>query len=202
MRIFDNVVGTFIVTMLATIVALSACSTQETEPNGVALSNEQLENYTIAYDVAKDEGLSDKGTLNVIMAMAAESDGLNLANDGSHPKLKDDQDPEAIKKSIDHPQSDGLPSEYGYKHNGDYGSMGVLQQQFPWWGEVDDLMDVETSVRIFINKMRSFDYEDMPSGKVIQMVQRSHDPTGQNYEDKKQVAREIINIIEMEKASE
>lgn len=202
MKSFKNAVGTPIFAVLAVCLAMSACSTQEPEPQGVSLSSQQLENYTIAYDVAKDEGLSDKGTLNVIMAMAAESNGLNLANDGSHPGLKYDQDPKAISKSIEHPQSDGVPSEYGYHHNGDYGSMGVLQQQFPWWGDVDDLMDVEVSVRTFINQMSRFDYEDMPSGKAIQMVQRSYDPTGQNYENKKQVAEEIINIIEMEKASE
>lgn len=202
MKVSKNAMGAPIFAVLAVCLAMSACSTQEPEPQGVALSSQQLENYTIAYNVAKDEGLSDKGTLNVIMAMAAESNGLNLANDGSHPGLKDDQYPEAISESIEHPQSDGIPSEYGYHHNGDYGSMGVLQQQFPWWGDVDDLMDVEVSVRAFINQMSRFDYENMPSGKAIQMVQRSYDPTGQNYENKKQVAEEIINIIEMEKASE
>lgn len=159
----------------------------------------QLENYTVAYNTAVDEGLTEKGILNVMMVITTESRGWNLANDGSHPGLKGDQDPAALRESLDHPQSDGLPSEHGYGHGGDHGSVGIMQQQFPWWGTIEQLMDREFATRKFITEMKKVDYENMPSGQAIQSVQRSFDPTGSNYTREEGVARSIMEAIEKDR---
>lgn len=162
-------------------------------------SKRQIENYTVAYNAAVDEGLTEKGILNVMMVITTESRGWNLANDGSHSGLKGDQDPAALRESLDHPQSDGLPSDHGYGHGGDHGSVGIMQQQFPWWGTVDQLMDRDFATRKFIEEMKKFDYDSMPSGEAIQKVQRSFDPTGSNYTREEGVARSIMEAIEKDR---
>lgn len=164
--------------------------------NVEGFTNRQIENYTVAYNAAVDEGLTEKGILNVMMVITTESRGWNLANDGSDSRLKSDQDPAALRESMSHPQSDGLPSEHGYGHGGDHGSVGIMQQQFPWWGTVEQLMDRDFATRKFIEEMKKFDYDSMPSGEAIQKVQKSFDPTGSNYTREEPVARAIMEEIE------
>lgn len=164
---------------------------------GVAgLTKRQLENYTVAYNTAKEEGLTEKGILSVIVVVTTETKGWNYANDGSSSGLKPDQNPEELKKSMDHPESDGLPSDHGLGHGGDHGSVGIIQQQFPWWGTIDELMSRETATKKFIEKLVETDYENQTVGESVQSVQKSFDPSGSNYEREVPVAKAIIKKIE------
>lgn len=166
---------------------------------GVAnLSKRQLENFTVAYNRAKKEGLSEKGVLSVVTVVLTETNGWNFANDGSGGQgaLGDDQDPAELRKSMDHPQSDGLPSDHGLGHGGDHGSVGIIQQQFPWWGTIDELMDRSTAAYKFIEKFKDTDYENQSIGLTVQSVQRSFDASGSNYERVVPTAKEIMKKIQ------
>lgn len=161
------------------------------------LSERQLEAFSIALEAARDEGLSEKSQKDVILAVWVESKGWNLANDGSGSQgaLKADQDPEEIRSSMDHPESDGLPSDHGYGHGGDHGSVGILQQQVPWWGTVDELMDRYTATLKFIEKYKEKGVADLPPGRAIQTVQASAFADGDNYQSNLPTAEAIYEAI-------
>lgn len=161
------------------------------------LSERQLEAFSIAVEAARDEGLSEKSQIDVVLAVYVESKGWNLANDGSGSQgaLKSDQDPEEIRSSMDHPESDGLPSDHGYGHGGDHGSVGIFQQQVPWWGSVDELMDRYTATLKFIEKYKEKNVADMPPGRAIQTVQASAYADGDNYQSNLPTAEAIYEAI-------
>lgn len=161
------------------------------------LSERQLEAFSIAVEAARDEGLSEKSQIDVVLAVYVESKGWNLANDGSGAQgaLKSDQDPEEIRSSMDHPESDGLPSDHGYGHGGDHGSVGIFQQQVPWWGSVDELMDRYTATLKFIEKYKEKNVADMPPGRAIQTVQASAYADGDNYQSNLPTAEAIYEAI-------
>lgn len=161
------------------------------------LSQRQLENAKHVLNATKKAGLSQKATEDVFTAVWVESHFWNLANDGSglQGALKEDQDPEELKKSMEHPESDGLPSDHGYGHGGDHGSVGLLQQQFPWWGTVDELMTQEIAVQKFIEKYQSLDVEGMESAMAIQEVQASAFGDGSNYRQGRPTALKALEEV-------
>lgn len=161
------------------------------------LSQRQLENAKHVLNATKKAGLSQKATEDVFTAVWVESHFWNLANDGSglQGALKEDQDPEELKKSMEHPESDGLPSDHGYGHGGDHGSVGLLQQQFPWWGTVDELMTQEIAVQKFIEKYQSLDVEGMESAMAIQKVQASAFGDGSNYRQGRPTALKALEEV-------
>ena len=72
-------------------------------------------------------------TQGIVIALAVanqESRFLNYANDGRGGDLAPDQ--RGIERSL------GLPHE---AVGSDHGSLGVFQQQWPWWGAMSDLMN-------------------------------------------------------------
>lgn len=170
-----------------------------TDASGVlTLSKRQMQNFKKVYNAAKAEGLSDKGMLINISTVYTESKGWNLANDGSHIGLKPDQNPAEIRKSMKHPQSDGLPSDHGMGHGGDHGSVGLYQQQVPWWGTVDELMIAENAVKSFNKKLKAFDYDSMTEWDAAQKVQGSFDASGGNYKKEINEAKAILEKLKSE----
>lgn len=164
------------------------------------LSKRQLENASLILESLKDMDASEREKQVTFVVAWVESKYWNLANDGSgaNGALKNDQSPEEIRKSVDNPQSDGLPSEHGFGHNGDHGSVGLFQQQVPWWGTVDELMDQKTSTRKFLEAYRKKkdQHDAMELHRAAQSVQGSIHGDGSNYRDGEATALKVLEEVE------
>lgn len=133
--------------------------------------------------VGKEMGVSEKGLKTGLLVSVEESRYINMSNDGSgsNGALAADQDGAEIARSMDSPFNEGLPSEHGFSHNGDHGSVGIFQQQVPWWGSVDELMNPRIAASKFFEKLKELDYESMDPAMAGQATQRSWDSSGNNY---------------------
>ncbi len=73
----------------------------------------------------------------------------------------------------------------------DHGSLGVFQQQWPWWGTMRDLMDPARSAGKFYDALLQVPgWEQMPVTVAAQTVQRSAYPDA--YADDEALARELL----------
>lgn len=119
----------------------------------------------------------------VVVALAVahqESRFLNYANDGTG-----DLDPTqlAIGASLNHPHD-----AVGHDH----GSLGVFQQQWPWWGSIEELMDPATAARKFYQALRKVPgWEAMSITAAGQAVQKSAYPDA--YADDVALAETILS---------
>ena len=165
----------------------SVFSAGESDPveSVAGLEQTQIMHFQETVAVGKEMGLDEAGIKIGLMVEKAETNGWNYANDGksANGALQPDQPGDVIATSQDSPFSDGLPSDHGLGHGGDHGSMGIMQQQFPWWGDgtVESLMNPRASARWFFEKLKDTDYKSMSPGLAAQSVQRSFDASGSNY---------------------
>ena len=148
--------------------------------------------------VGKEMGVSEKGIFTALLVSREESNYTNMANNGAgdNGPLSADQQAANIGASMDHPFSEGLPSDHGYGHGGDHGSVGIFQQQVPWWGSVNELMNPRMAARKFYEALQAIEYENMDAALAAQKVQQSYDPSGENYRQHTQTVQTLYDQIE------
>ena len=98
------------------------------------LSESQLRNAAAIVAVGTQMRIPRRGIIVALAAAPQESRFRNYANDGRGADLRPDQ--VGIASSLD------LPHE---AVGTDHGSLGVFQQQWPWWGSMSELMNPATS---------------------------------------------------------
>lgn len=147
--------------------------------------------------VVKEMGLPDRASLIAQMVAKIESQHYNLANDGKDSRLQQGQDPATLAKSAQSPFSDGLPNQLGLaQHGGDHGSVGIMQQQYPWWGKVDQLLNPRFAARAFLTRLKDVQgWETMDPAVAAQRVQRSGDASGSNYRQQQPFAEALLPKI-------
>ncbi|MFC5175626.1 M23 family metallopeptidase [Nocardioides taihuensis] len=117
----------------------------------------------------------------VALAVAHQESGFrNYANDGRGDDLEASQ--AGIEASLD------LPHE---AVGTDHGSLGIFQQQFPWWGTMRELMDPPTAARKFYQRLLSVPvWTQMDYGVAGQAVQHSAYPDA--YDDDVPLAMQLL----------
>lgn len=103
----------------------------------------------------------------VALATGLQESGLkNYANDGSDPRLQGDQRGVVASMNLPH-------DAVGHDH----GSIGIMQQQFPWWGSVQELMTPAIAARKFYEALQKVSgWQNMPVTVAAQTVQGSAAP--------------------------
>ncbi|MBM4511350.1 peptidoglycan DD-metalloendopeptidase family protein [Rhodococcus hoagii] len=87
-------------------------------------------------------GVPDQGAI-VALATASQESGFRMyANDGTDPRLQPDQ--KDVSRSLEFPH-DAVGR--------DHGSVNQFQQQYPWWGTLEELMDSATASRKFFEAL-------------------------------------------------
>jgi endonuclease/exonuclease/phosphatase family metal-dependent hydrolase len=166
----------------AAAAALTDPSTESTADQGgvPGLSAEQWRNAAAVIATGKRMQIPAQGIV-VALATASQESGFKVyANDGQGGDLEADQ--AGIARSL------GLPHE---AVGTDHGSLGIFQQQWPWWGEMPDLMDPASSAVKFYSALLEVQaWESMPVTVAAQLVQRSAYPTA--YADDEVLARRIL----------
>jgi len=119
--------------------------------------------------------------LVVALAVARQESGYRVyANNGEGGDLAADQ--AGISRSLEYPH-DAVGT--------DHGSLGPFQQQWPWWGSMEQLMDPTTSARLFYKALLEVPgWETMPVTVAAQTVQRSAFPDA--YADDEAIARQLL----------
>jgi hypothetical protein len=145
------------------------------------LSDRQREIAGILIQAGQAKGVTTNGILAALMAGYQESKYQVYANDGLGGDLEADQ--AGISRSL------GLPHD---AVGTDHGSLGVLQQQWPWWGTMRQLMDPETSAYLFYDSMvdKVPNYQRHEPGDVAQTVQVSAYPDA--YDQWEPLARQLL----------
>ena len=139
-------------------VALAAGSTD--------LDQAQLENASAVIAEGRRLEVPERAILVALAVAHQESGFRNYANDGVGGDLEDDQ--QGIEASMELPHD-----EVGTDH----GSLGVFQQQWPWWGSMPELMDPTTAARKFYSALLEVPgWASMPVTEAGQAVQRSAFP--------------------------
>lgn len=144
------------------------------------LTQEQLDNAAIIVNEGYRLGVPERGLLIALAVASQESRFLNYANDGRGSDLKPDQ--RGIERSLE------LPHQ---AVGSDHGSLGIFQQQFPWWGSIEQLMDPATSARKFFNALDKVPgWDEMAIGAAGQAVQKSAYPAA--YDDDVDLAETLL----------
>jgi hypothetical protein len=128
----------------------------------------------------RSRGIPERGIV-VALATALQESRLRVyANDGLGGDLAPDQ--QGIARSL------GLPHE---AVGTDHGSLGIFQQQWPWWGPMAELMDPATSAGLFYTALEDVPgWERLPVTVAAQAVQRSAYPSA--YADDEPLARRLL----------
>ncbi|NKS56574.1 peptidoglycan DD-metalloendopeptidase family protein [Rhodococcus hoagii] len=129
--------------------------------------------------VGEAMGIPDQGVI-VALATASQESGFRMyANDGTDPRLQPDQ--KDVSRSLDFPH-DAVGR--------DHGSVNQFQQQYPWWGTLEELMDSATASRKFYDALQKVSgWESMPVTVAAQSVQSSQFPD--YYADDEPIARQL-----------
>lgn len=116
-----------------------------------------------------------------LSTVAQESHFLNYANDGTSPDLA--------------PEQAGVAASLNYPHDAvgnDHGSVGIFQQQFPWWGTLAELMDPQIAAEKFYDALADVPgWESLPVTQAAQAVQRSAFPDA--YAQWEPLAHELLD---------
>lgn len=129
--------------------------------------------------VGEAKGASAHGIV-IALATASQESGFRLyANDGSDPRLAPEQ------KDV------GRSLEFAHDAVGhDHGSVNQFQQQYPWWGSLEELMNPAVAAGKFFDALAGVDgFEQMPVTVAAQTVQRSAYPDA--YADDEQLAQTL-----------
>jgi endonuclease/exonuclease/phosphatase (EEP) superfamily protein YafD len=147
------------------------------------LTATQTQRATAVVTVGRELSIPAKGVVVALAVASQESSFRVLANDGKGGDLAPDQS--GIERSLDLP-NDGVGS--------DHGSLGVMQQQWPSWGTMEQLMDPQQSARLFYGALLKVQgWEDLPVTEAAQAVQRSAHPEA--YADDETLAQEIYDAL-------
>ena len=144
------------------------------------LTEEQKANATTVIAEGYRLGMSEQAILVALTVAAQESRFLVYANDGRGADLRPDQAGIADSLQLPH-QAVGS----------DHGSLGIFQQQWPWWGSMPELMDPATSARKFYTALGKVPgWEQMSIPDAGQAVQHSAHPHA--YDDDVTLAQELL----------
>lgn len=145
----------------------------------LGLSATQWKRAAEVVAAGKTLGIPSHGMV-VALAVALQESGLKVyANDGRGGDLGADQ--QGIDASLRLPH-DAVGT--------DHGSLGVFQQQWPWWGSMSELMDPVTSARKFYEALLKVPgWQSLPLTVAAQRVQRSAYPDA--YADDEPLARAV-----------
>lgn len=165
----------------------SGCDTQQAGsdlPAGAAqvgaLTSAQLANAGAVIAEGRRRHLPARAVVIALAVASQESGFKNYANDGAGGDLSTDQ------LGVD--QSLLLPHE---AVGTDHGSIGIFQQQWPWWGTMTDLMDPQRSAGKFYDALVQVPgWQSLPLTVAAQRVQRSAYPDA--YADDEGLARELL----------
>lgn len=155
--------------------------------NGPAVGNltpMQMSRAAAVVQSGREMGISDRGIV-VALATASQESGFKVyANDGKGNDLNPDQ--KGIAASMKSPH-DAVGT--------DHGSIGLFQQQWPWWGTMPELMDPATSARKFYGALvKVKGWESLPVTEAAQRVQRSAYPDA--YADDETLAEQLLTTID------
>jgi Peptidase family M23 len=134
--------------------------------------------------VGQQRGIEVNGIISALMTGYQESKYQVYANDGAGGDLGPDQ--YGIERSLMLPH-DAVGT--------DHGSLGVFQQQWPWWGTMTELMDPQTSAEKFYAALveKVPNYPQLDPGDVAQTVQVSAYPDA--YDAWEPLARELLGHV-------
>jgi cell wall-associated NlpC family hydrolase len=161
------------------------CRVVTTDPSRVTvagLDDVQVAHAVTIVEVGLERDLPTQA-LRVALAVAAqESMFRNYANDGTGELRPEQRD---VDRSLRYPH-DAVGR--------DHGSVNVFQQQYPWWGSLDELMDPPTAAGKFFDALVEVrDWETLPLTVAAQRVQRSAFPTA--YAKWESLADEILAAV-------
>lgn len=145
----------------------------------LGLSAAQWQHAGEVVSTGQSLGMGPQGIVVALAVVSQESGFRVYANDGLGGDLAADQ--QGIGRSIRLPH-DAVGT--------DHGSLGLFQQQWPWWGSMSELMDPGASARKFYEALAGIDsWQMLPVTVAAQQVQRSAYPDA--YADDEGIAREI-----------
>lgn len=170
---------------VSTAAGLSAPTPSGGEPGapgasaGLGLSATQWQHAGEVVRAGESLGIGPQGIVIALAVVSQESGFRVYANDGLGGDLAADQ--QGIGRSVRLPH-DAVGT--------DHGSLGLFQQQWPWWGSMPELMDPATSARRFYEALAAIGgWQTLPVTVAAQQVQRSAYPDA--YADDEAIAREI-----------
>ncbi|WP_380163766.1 C40 family peptidase [Jannaschia sp. R86511] len=146
------------------------------------LNDAQLAHAATIVQVGRQRALPDQAIRVALAVAAQESKFRNYANDGTGD-LRPDQR--------------GVSRSLAYPHDAvgrDHGSVNVFQQQYPWWGTLDELMDPVYAAGKFYDTLLDVPgWEQLPLTVAAQRVQRSAFPNA--YAQWESLADEVLTAL-------
>lgn len=134
-------------------------------PSVAGLDATQLQHAATIVEVGRQRGVPEQGIRVALAVAAQESKFRNYANDGTGQLRPEQRD---VNRSLNHPH-DAVGR--------DHGSVNVFQQQYPWWGTLDQLMDPRYAAGKFFDTLVTVPgWEALPLTVAAQRVQRSAFP--------------------------
>lgn len=152
--------------LTATYSLLGTGATGQMEPVA-GLTATQVSNAAQVFTTGQQMGMGERGIVIALAVASQESSFKIYANDGQGNDLRPDQ--RGIEASLALPH-DAVGS--------DHGSLGIMQQQWPWWSPVmEQLMDPASASRLFYDALRNVrGWQRMEITEAAQAVQRSAHP--------------------------
>ena len=139
----------------------------------------QLRHAATIISVGRHRQIPFQGIVIALATALQESRLRVYANDGTGELAADQR---------------GIEASLGFLHDAvgrDHGSLGIFQQQWPWWGSMTDLMDPATSAGIFYDALRGVPgWQSLPVTVAAQVVQKSAYPWA--YADDEPLARRLL----------
>lgn len=147
------------------------------------LNANQLKHAATIIQVGRTRHVSDKGIVIALSTALQESRLRIYANDGRGNDLA--------------PEQHGIGASMHKPHDAvgtDHGSLGIFQQQWPWWGSMRELMDPAGAAGLFYSALVHVPgWAAMPVTTAAQSVQRSAYPEA--YADDEPLARRLLTQL-------
>lgn len=148
-----------------------------------SLDVQQLAHAATVVTEGQRLGVPRRAVLIALAVAHQESRFRNYANDGLGGDL--------------YPSQHGIAASLSLPHDAvgtDHGSLGIFQQQWPWWGGMHDLMDPAAASRKFYGALLKVPgWEDMSLIEAGQAVQRSAFPDA--YADDEPLAQTLLDEL-------
>jgi hypothetical protein len=145
------------------------------------LGQTQLANVAVIIAEGTAQGVPRRGIVVALAVASQESGFRNYANDGKGGDL--------------HASQRGIQGSLNLPHEAvgtDHGSLGVFQQQWPWWGTMTELMTPAIAARKFYQALVKVpEWQQLPVTVAGQAVQRSAYPDA--YADDQALALALLN---------
>lgn len=139
----------------------------------------QLRHAATIISVGRHRQIPSQGIVIALATALQESRLRVYANDGTGELAADQR---------------GIEASLGLLHDAvgrDHGSLGIFQQQWPWWGSMAELMDPAASAGIFYDALQGVaGWQSMPVTVAAQAVQKSAYPWA--YADDEPLARRLL----------